>query len=764
MALLAVACLIVADDTPRARCDEPEHPLRTLSADNGIVRVSIDRRDGRLLELVDLGSAHNHAGECEPRGGLWRIGFVDGAGRKAGLEPADAKDFRCEPLPAESGLRLIWSRFERPGFSECEVDATIRLRDGDPNSRWGISVRLPEGFGVEEIAFPRVQGIRRQEDERLAVPLWMGHLLPNPRDHLAGPDGKGTALWWEYPGFLSLQCIAYYADQGNGLYVACEDPGVARKRFVIAGAPGGEVDFTVAHQPADPAAQETRYVLPYEALLGVFQGDWITAAERYREWGTRQFWAKESRLNRGLVPRWVLDTGMWTWNRGHSPGVLPPAAALQKELGLPVRVLWHWWHGCPYDIGFPEYLPPREGTEPFKAAVAKAHEDGVRMLVYMNQRAWGLSTKSWKEEGAEQFAVKGADGRIRPEVYNTFTKQALVSMCMATPFWRNKYAGIAEEAFDDLGVDGIYMDQACIQPRCYDPNHGHPRGGGDSWLKGFQSLTEDLRRRCDGDRPIVLAGEGCGEAWLPYLDLMLTLELSCERYRALNDPWEVIPFFQAVYHPYATTFGNYSSLSMPPYDELWPAEFAPAEPLAPLDSKFSRQFRLEQARAFVWGHQPTLANFLPSHFETRPGELAFAMKLARIRRLAGAYLAKGEFLRPPKLDIPLVDSAFSRLSIYAGQGSRLTSYEKSHPAVLAGAWRGADGGVAIALANVTENRVSFKMPLDTRYYGISPRPKVFQIDESGRSPIAPAPDPATEPLTMELAPEGACVIEFTPFP
>ena len=66
---------------------------------------------------------------------------------------------------------------------------------------------------------------------------------------------------------------------------------------------------------------------------------------------------------------------------------------------------------------------------------------------------------------------------------------------------------------------------------------------------------------------IVLAGEGCGEAWLPYLDLMLTLQVSRERYSPPNDPWEVIPFFQAVYHPYAVTYGSYSSLTMPPYDE-----------------------------------------------------------------------------------------------------------------------------------------------------------------------------------------------------
>ncbi len=53
---------------------------------------------------------------------------------------------------------------------------------------------------------------------------------------------------------------------------------------------------------------------------------------------------------------------------------------------------------------------------------------------------------------------------------------------------------------------------------------------------------------------------------------------------------ETIPFFQAVYHPYGITFGSYSSLVTPPYDELWPEEFAPEKAGQLLDEKFNKQF------------------------------------------------------------------------------------------------------------------------------------------------------------------------------
>ena len=101
---------------------------------------------------------------------------------------------------------------------------------------------------------------------------------------------------------------------------------------------------------------------------------------------------------------------------------------------------------------------------------------------------------------------------------------------------------------------------------------------------------------------------------MPYLDAFLTLQVSRERYSDPASGWEVIPMFQAAYHPYALTYGTYGSLTLPPYDELWPAEKRPATAMTLLDAKYVRQFYLEQARMFVWGMQPTIANFLPDLF------------------------------------------------------------------------------------------------------------------------------------------------------
>lgn len=755
-----VAALLgmVAVAEPRCQFAATPGPIHLSQAG---LRVGIDGRTGALVELKDLKANRSLIGDGPAT--LWELEVRTGQNQHT-LGPGQAKSFHCETVGGGRGqrLRLAWDDFGLPTAPRLRVEVTVGLDEKLPVSRWGISLDGLNNLALHKLHFPRLINLPRQENESLAVPVWLGQQTTDARQLVSAAAGR--RLEWAYPGLLSLQCLAFYQPGGPGLYVACDDAASFRKTFAFFGDGQRNVSCELVHLPENRDRETGHWTLPYQMMVGAFMGDWVTAAERYRAWATNQAWAKESRLSRGTVPDWVLHTGAWVWNRGPSAGVVPPALALEQRLGLPVSVFWHWWHGCAYDTGFPEYLPPREGAEPFKAALRSAHAEQVHALVYMNQRLWGMTTRSWAEEGAERFAVKGADGKISPEVYNTFAKLPCASMCMGTDFWRNKYAGLAERVVNDLGVDGIYMDQACTSLACYDAAHGHPVGGGTYWVNGFRLLAQDIRQRCETQSrertraSVVLAGEGCGEAWLPYLDLMLSLQVSKERYLA-QDGWEAIPFFQAVYHAYGVTYGNYSSLTMPPYDELWPAEFAPKEPLKLLDRKFSRQFLLEQARAFVWGQQPTIANFLPSQFEQRPAELEYFMRLARIRSRATKYLLYGTFLRPPELQVPAARLDMSRLSIYAGQQGGLTAFQKDSPLALAGAWRATNGDVAIALASIADEPLAFSLNLDARNYRIPSRARIYRTDETGRTGLGRMRRSAM-PLQIALPSRGACIVEF----
>jgi len=726
-------------------------PPSPPQVENAFLLIVFDAESGRLAGFSDLRNGHAFLSGIS-EGGVWRIDLLD-APSDAEITPSEAREFRWRyPETPANTIELVWEGFTSHSAPEMRVTATVSLSEAE--SHWRICVENVGDLRMAAIHFPRIVPVAPQDREVLAVPVWMGERTEKARE-LAGP---GRRLDWEYPGILSMQCLAFYQDGGPGLYVWCDDTAALAKEFAAFGEAGG-FGFELKQIPENAADRGGDYTSPYAAIVGAFEGDWFTVAERYRAWALEQPWARECRLRTGGTAQWATDTGLWVWNRGRSEGVLDPAAALSARAQLPVSVFWHWWHGCAYDIGFPEYLPPREGVEPFQQALVRAHAAGVHAIVYMNQRLWGMTTASWQADGAERYAVKGPDGKVRPEVYNTFTKAPCASMCMGTPFWRDKYAGLAKDAVA-LGVDGIYMDQACSSLSCYDPSHGHLLGGGAYWMNGFRLLQADIRERCAPMRQVVLAGEGCGETWLPYLDLMLSLQVSMERYAAPG-AWAPIPFFHAVYHGYGIFYGNYSSLTMPPYDEKWPPEFAPKEPLALLDRKYAAQFRLEQARAFVWGQQPTIANFRMEQFETRPEEVAYVLRLANLRRRATKYLLHGTMLRPPDLDVPEATIDLSRLSIYAGQRDALKEYQRAYPAVLGGAWRAADGDVAIALANITEQPQQFILTLERTNYPLPEDCVLCVCDDTGERDVECAPD---DPLrvTVALAPAGACVYTFKP--
>ena len=633
--------------------------------------------------------------------------------------PSAAREFHSEPLAGEAaGLRMVWSGFDVAPTPDLRVTVDVTLDTVSPTSLWSIAIDGLAQVTPLEVHFPCIGSLAARDHESLAAPQWLGELTDKPRE-LLNAGGQTRRLEWSYPGIMSLQCIAFYSANAPGLYAACDDTAAYGKRFAFFGDGKQGASFEVVQLPERSAESNGTYRSPYRVALGLLNGDWFTAAERYRAWSLQQAWARDSRLKKDETAKWAVDTGLWVWNRGRSENVLQPAAELQAASGVPVSVFWHWWHGCAYDVGFPEYLPPREGAENFKSAINTAHNNNLHAIVYMNQRLWGMTTESWRTRDAARFAVKGPDGTIRPEVYNTFSKAPCASMCMGTSFWRDTYAGLAAEAVNDLGVDGIYMDQACSSLSCYDARHGHPIGGGTYWIKGFQSLQADIRNRCNHDaRTVTLAGEGCGEAWLPYLDLMLSLQVSMERYAAPKD-WRPIPFFHAVYHGYCIPYGNYSSLTMPPYDELWPKESAPAEPLKLLDRKFAQQFRLEQARAFAWGQVPTIANFRPGHLVSRAEEMNFVIQLAKLRLRALDFLLHGTMLRAPEMEIPESEIPISRLSIYAGQQDALKEYTARHPQMLLSAWRNDQGSAAIVVVNIADTPQRIAFNLSKREWNIS---------------------------------------------
>jgi hypothetical protein len=751
MRLLRLAAALLCA-TSQAEAQRPSQPVIA----NDAIRVELSETDGHVVALRDW-NGRQLAGAPLDSVGLWALDLAPGSSPLT-IDASAARHFEFRKNGAQS-IELSWSDFANPQAQHLRVVATAQVRP-DTTTAWRIRVEGIHGIAVDRIRFPRLTHLAATgENQELAVPSWMGQRARDPAKLLAGPNGKGRRLEFVYPGALSLQTISLASAFHGGLYFAADDTAAYRKSFGLWADADGSVGYDMVHLLPNPGTLDT-FAPSYSAIIGAIPGDWFSGVERYRKWGTAQYWARQSRLHTGITPEWLRETGIWVWNRGHSDVVLEPAAALMKDAKLPVSVFWHWWHNGPYDTSFPDYLPPREGTAHFIDAVKTAHAEGLHTIVYMNQRLWCVNTPSWKREGAERWAVHERDGSVRLETYNVFDPKPCATMDIAAPFWRNKYAGMADTVIKQYGVDGIYMDQAVLSLVDWSKDHGHDVGGGNYWMNGFRELAKDLRRR-KGNLPVGFAGEGGGESWMPDLDAFLTLQVSQERYADPASGWEVIPMFQAAYHPYAVTYGTYGSLTLPPYDELWPVEKRPPTAMELLDPKYIGQFYLEQARMFVWGMQPTIANFRANQLTERRPQIDYLERLAKLRYGMREFFLNGTYLRAPSVDVPSRDILLSRISIYAARLGGPVEAHTTSPEVLSGAWKARNGHVAIALASISSDPVTATVKLPRRAYGFGASARIVRHDETGFHQLGVLGNSARE-LAVTFAPLQGVVIELIP--
>lgn len=664
---------------------------------------------------------------------LWEMTILDRNNHAVRLQPGDFRQFRSR-FEGREKLVLTWSEPAGSLVPGLVVTAEIRLAANDHLSYWDLKITGLKEAALEGVRYPVISGVSGSKTSRLATPNWMGHLMADPIANLSARRDKTYRL--VYPGGMSMQFMTVYEPGGKGFYAACNDSESFQKDFILRLNDKGEMVYETASFP-EYTYQNDAYSIPYQTVIGAYEGDWFTAAEIYREWALKQEWTKKARLKNGLTPAWLDATSLWVWNRGRTHEVLDPATKMRENLGLPVSVLWHWWHQSSYDDTFPDYIPPRDGAGRLTKEVATARSKGINAIVYMNQLQWAKSTPSWTAENALLSAAKNRDGSTTDHVYNIFTGKSLTNMCIATDSWRNKYTSLADTVLNSYKVGGIYMDQACISRMCFDPSHGHNLGGGNYWMRGSGELTRQIRQVAHPDRrsQIMLSGEGVGESWLPYQDAFLALQVSMERYGGIGT--EPIPLFQAVYHPYAVVYGNYSSLLKPPYDEMWPDDQRPDDALDLLDGQYNRQFMMEQARSFAWGMQPMLSNYLEKLETSRKKELQYLYQLARVRNKALKFLLKGEMMKNIDFESPKENIAISKLSIYAGQKEKVTHFEKAYPILYTSVWRSEDQMLGIAATNIADAGHTIPLNLKLKEYGILKKTgNVYLVTETERRKLS----------------------------
>ena len=340
-------------------------------------------------------------------------------------------------------------------------------------------------------------------------------------------------------------------------------------------------------------------------------------------------------------------------------------AALAKLLpDVPLGLHWYNWHNSPFDVNYPEMFPAKNGV---KEVAAWMKENGVFCMPYINGSLWDDEIASFTN--ALPYTCKKPDGS-----FHTYrcghNGNVLARMCPTTELWKKTVAENTRRLFDELGVDGVYLDQvSCSLPQpCHDASHGHPLGGGEFWTQGYRELMKPIHE--DAVRRGTALTSECAAA--PYMDSFDAFLTWIE-----NTPKDV-PLLSAVYSGYALYFGSIQSKkdSLDSYCAL-------------------------QARMFLWGFQLGWSGTLLMN-KGKEEYVEFTRKLCRARLDNLDCFLYGELVGEliPIGEVPMVDVKWE----YKDVG------EFKVPAVSGTVWRNSNGEIRSFVANISgeEQKINFR--------------------------------------------------------
>ena len=650
-------------------------------------------------------SVVNAADVCESSDIHSLPGFVlelfDG---KTGIVRVASCDFAAPTVNRAGGwTRIVWKGHPRLGVG---FTATAEGVMNDDAMEWTFACSgNASGLPLGRIAFPVVD-----------VPCAdVGYLLHSPY------AGGGTMGWKKRVNWKDLACgasvcstlspgfrfVAVLNGEGrDSHYLDVRDPATNAGRFEVRKGAAGMARLSWVHDlPLEPAtAAGCR--LPYVATVRSYRGDWFEAASFYREWvkTTPRYAAAKSRnLSK------VRGIGLWVWNRGLAETVIPPVERFQKDTGLQVALDWYWWFKEMPGTFYPDYWPPREGPEKFKADVQRLKRMGVFTQVYLNGMTWDEDAPSWKDGGLDSVAMR-RDGGYFSSAYNRFNpNHRLANLCGEAPkFQARIHEQIAHLV--DCGFDSIYLDMIGCNAYgpCFNPAHRHPKGGGTHMTDDFRAYLKGVKAAFPG---ILLSTEDCGEAYADVFDSHISTHSSYERHGWIGTApdMEFVPVFLAVWHGAVAVFGNYAIVDNVPYwDPRWPMKPWWTGHEEHLKKDYPDQFAVEFSRGPVWGLQPSVHNFWLHHATNAAcaAEYRFIRDTARFYHDNREFLFDGEMRSPGRLVCSRKKVPFAKVSVF---DEKVAAHESALPTVFHNVWRAPDGRIAAILVNWTREPQAWEL-------------------------------------------------------
>lgn len=605
-----------------------------------------------------------------------------------------------------------------------DARATVRLAKSDPLSRWRLRID-PKGsdVGPWSIEFPVVGSLGVARDsagahEQLAACLKQGTLHESPSSGIKVGD-------WYPSGYFS-QFMTYWCGPSgpdgiddpraaSNLYLATYDADSNLKGFFTR--PDGLNSFAmyVEHQPPGMGVAGQSFETNYDAIVGSFSGDWYDACQVYRQWATKQVWCSHGTVDvSNDIPDWFKKNVLTFRPSGPPEVMVPKMLRLHEFFGPDLPSFTNWYEGT-WDTKhifshLPTLLPGRADLDSTLATLAK---NDMRVVAYSCLEMWADDHPDFKTRGLASATIE-PDGTPK---HIEWKPGHQVLPCPAAAEYQVEQTKAIVDAVKAHDIKGVYLDLlSCAPYPCYSTSHGHARGGGDWWVKGYRKICGDIRSQARAVEPeFVMFGEANGECFLDLRD-------SCVLFHGLLPSLTPVnlPMYQVIFGDYTMTYGPHTGgFNNPPVD-AWP-------------SIANFMYGGMVGRIF---DDSLIGTPIMDHWKT----------LARYRKACLNYFIGARVLRPQA--IRYVSEPRSEL-------------KRSGMAILSTVRRATDGSVALMFGNCTLGvpAIEFEYTIDPAELGF--RSGSIEIQPVTLDAPRPAPEVLTGKVSRRLALPPATVAIFT---
>ena len=667
MKSLSVLCAVAVAGFTGVVCaketvlESPAMRIRFADAANGF---AISRVENRLAGNCGFVRAPGN-GE-----GFWSVTFARqeaGTNVYARLSSADVAEKSVVRTP-DGGARFLWKNMSLPGEEGVADVAAVVSFDAEGKSEWRLAVcNRSTRWALWRTIYPLLFNVMPEEKGNILMPAKSlgARVIRNYSSRMK------TKKRFLHPG--CYPSVSAYMVGDAGLYFAAHDDARIKETVFTVGM---NAFFETPVENAGvvgKAAEGPRYPV----VLACFKGDWWEAAKIYRGWALKRPCMKGRIVDRADFPRAMAETDVWALGGGkpaHAKQVLAKIDASFPDVKKGLE--WTQWQEPVFLAQLPDIFPAVPGVSEL---MAQYEAKCFTFLPYLNGRVWDSANPGWS--AAKDKVTVDEAGRPHTEKYND---RDYGVMCPGTTFWQQKVTEMGLKNLNETGANGIYYDQIACSAAfpCYNPNHGHPVGGGTWWTDGYRkALTPVHEAYAVKNAPIT--SEQAGDFLPDVIDgyLLATVPLADD-----------VPFFTAVYSGYLT----YHGIRMMP-------------------GNTDEAFFAAHARQLIWGVTPGWVFSWLMEYPRLESKAKIVTRIVNLRHAAKEYLAYGSLLGDlkPLNDLPTEAFDFNDYSSESVNARPISTTRAELPTVIGTVWKSADGkGRAVVAANLSasERTVRFMVP------------------------------------------------------